>query len=230
VEKMQRSVLVPAIVVLAAVAIAGTLTAMPTSAQASSGQFNPQTQFAVGSKLQITSIYGLETVPPPFYNGAGFNYGSHAGGGYSYGNHNQTSRNNLANQQWNLTYLRNIPTANSSITINVQVMNDTEDDGIMWIVQGGSITYNGTSLAITGGLGGIGKLNRVLSIGNATDSGGNTFRWSLQGLASLYEGTVIVSLTGNVAQSNQNATLGAPTRPNSPLLRGLSLTYIATIS
>jgi hypothetical protein len=128
--------------------------------------------------------------------------------------------------------MRNTPTANSSITINVQVTNDTQDGGILWTVQGGSIAYNGTTLTVTSGNGAIGKLNRILMIGNATDSNGNAFRWNLEGLATLYGGTVIVSLTGTVAELNQNTAPAPPTRPNQDLtlLRGLNLTYVATIS
>jgi hypothetical protein len=204
------------------VAVAGTLAPMPASAQSSSGQFNPQTQFAVGTKLQISSIYGLETSPPPFSYGAGFrNNGQN-------GNRNQIP----ANQEWNLTYLRNTPTANSSVTINAQITNDTQDGGVLWVVQGGSITYNGTTLTVTSGEGGIGKLNRVLMAGNATDSNGNTLRWNLEGLATLYSGTVIISLTGSVGAANQNPTPAAPSQPyqSSTLRREVSLTYIATIS
>jgi hypothetical protein len=207
---------------------------MPASAQSSSGQFNPQTQFQIGTKLQITSMYGLETAATPFtgFGGAGWNYGNHGwGNNGQYGNHTYTSRNSLANQEWNLTYLRNTPTANSSIAINVQVTNDTLDGGILWIVQGGSVAYNGTTLTVTSGIGGIGKLNRVLMVGNATDSSGNTFRWNLEGLATLYSGTVIVSLTGTVVQLNQNTTSTMPTAPYQGLRPvRLSLTYIATIS
>jgi len=205
-------------VLLIIVAVAGTLASVPASAQSSSGQFNPQTQFAVGTKLQITSIYGLEMAPPSL-NGAGLNY--------------RTWRSNRqnGNQNWNLTYLENLPTANSSITINVQISNDTQDGGVLWIVQGGSIAYNGTTLQVTNGNGGIGKLNRVLMTGNATDSNGNILRWSMEGLATLYGGTTIVSLTGIIAPLNQNTTTAAPMQPNQGLTlpRGVSLTYIATI-
>ena len=229
-EATQQTKYVLAPVVLILIAVAGTLAAKPTSAQGNSGEFNPQAQFAVGAKLQITSIYGLETAPPPFST---FNYGNPPwrNGGQN-GNHNQTSRNGLANQAWNITYLRNIPSANSSVTISVQVVNDTQDGGIMWIVQGGSIAYNGTTLTVTSGRGGIGKLDRVLIVGNATDSNGNTLRWNLEGLTTLYQGSVVVSLTGSVIQLNQNSTQTAPTAPKRGfmLLRGVSLTYIATIS
>jgi hypothetical protein len=230
VKTMQRIVkyALPPVLLIIIVAVAGTLAPMPASAQSSSGQFNPQSQFAVGTKLQISSIYGLET-PPPFSTLNGLNYGNHTwrNNGQN-GNHNQIP----ANQDWNLTYLRNIPTANSSITINAQVTNDTQDGGILWIVQSGSIAYNGTTLTVTSGNGGIGRLNRVLMVGNATDSTGNTLRWSLEGLATLYNGTVIISLTGSAAPLNQNQTPAAPTQPNQDLAlrRGVSLTYIATIS
>ena len=216
-------------VLLIMLVVIGTLGTVPASAQSSSGQFNPQTQFPVNTKLQITSVYGLETTPLfSNLNGAGSNFGNRNNG--QNGNHTQTPRN--VNQQWNLTYLRNIPTANSSITIDAQVTNDTQDGGILWIVQAGSIAYNGTTLRVADGKGGIGKLNRILMIGNATDSNGNTLRWTLEGLATLYGGTTIVSLTGSVAPLNQNTTQAAPMQPNQDLTlpRGVSLTYIATIS
>ena len=215
-------------VLLIVVAIAGTLTATQATAQTDSGQFNPQNQFAVGTKLQITSIYGLESILP----NAGLNFGnrfSHGNGQYRY--HNQTSRNGSMNQEWNLTYLQNTPTANSSLTLNLQVTNDTQNGGVLWTVQSGSIAYNGTTLQVTGGKGGIGKLNRVLMVGNATDSNGNVVKWSLEGLATLYNGTVIVSLTGSIATLNQNAAPTALAQPNQSLaLPRISLTYFATIT
>jgi len=216
-------------VLLSLLIVTGTLGAMPASAQNSSGQFNPQTQFPVNTKLQLTSIYGLEASPlfsNP--NGAGSGFRNRNNG--QNGNRTQAPRN--MNQQWNLTYLRNIPTANSSITIDAQVTNDTQDGGILWIVQAGSIAYNGTTLKVVDGRGGIGKLDRILMIGNATDSNGNTLRWILEGLATLYGGTAIISLTGSVVQVSQNTTSAALIQPNQDLTlsRGVSLTYIATIS
>ena len=214
-------------VLLVTVVLAGVLTSTPASAQSSSGQFNPQTQLAVGAKLQITSIYGLESILP-----SGLNFGNRLSrGNGQYGFHNQTSRNGFMNQQWNLTYLQNTPTANSSIVINVQVTNDTQDGGVIWTVQGGSIAYNGTTLDVNSGKGGIGRLNRVLTVGNATDSEGNTVRWSLEGIATIYNGTMIASLTGNVAALNQNTTPAIPTQPIQNLTAPrIVLTYIATIT
>lgn len=212
------------LIVLATVAVLGVSAFMPASAQSNSGQYNPQTQFKVGANLQVTSIYGLETAPLLFQG---------RGPGYSqYGGHNQTQRTFVPNQQWNLTYLGSIPTANSSITINVQITNDTQGGGVIWIVQSGSIAYNGTTLTVTGGRGVIGKLDRVLTIGNATDSNGNTYRWSLEGLTTLYGGSVIMSLTGTVAELNENTTMATTTGPNQGFrpLRAVSLTYIATVS
>jgi len=76
------------------------------------------------------------------------------------------------------------------------VTNDTANGGILWTIQSGSIIENGTTLTITSGRGGIGKLDRILMGGNVTDSSGHTFRWGMEGLAAMYNGTVIVSLNG----------------------------------
>ena len=231
-QKTSKSALGAVAIILVTIGLAGVTTTVPASAQASSGQFNPQTQFAVGAKLQITSIYGLETIPPPSTINAGFRYSDHTGAGGNDGNPNQASHTGQLNQQWNLTYLRNTPTANSSITLNVQVTNDTQDGGILWTVQGGSIAYNGTTLTVTSGRGGIGKLNRVLTVGNATDSNGKIYRWTLEGLTTLYSGTVILSLTGNVVEVEQNTTptTTTPRYQGLTLLRGVDVTYLATIS
>jgi len=238
VKAMQRIVkyALPSLLLIVIVAIAGTLASTPASAQSSSGQFNPQTQFSVGTKLSISSIYGLETAPLPFSYGGGFrNSGQYGGqnGNYggqygNYGSHSQFP----SNQQWNLTYLRNIPTANSSVTITAEVTNDTQDGGILWTVQSGTITYNGTTLTVSSGIGGIGKLNRLLMAGNATEPNGNTLRWNLEGLATLYGGTVIVALTGSVGTIGQNptSTTYTQTYQNFAVRRQVSLTYIATIS
>jgi hypothetical protein len=223
--------MLPAILLFIA-AFAGVLAVMPASAQTSSGQFNPQTQFAVGTKVQITSIYGLEMSPPQFptANNGPQNFGNHTWRSGGQNGNSQTPPNGPMNQEWNLAYLRNTPITNSSLTINAEVTNDTSDGGVIWTIQGGTITYNGTTLTVTGGKGGVGKLNRIIMLGNATDSNGNTLRWSLEGLATLYNGTVIVSLTGNVAQPNQSTT--APRHPGQRLeiTRGVSLTYIATLT
>jgi len=103
---------------------------------------------------------------------------------------------------------------------------------MLWIVQGGSIDYNGTTLTVTNGVGEIGKLDRVIMVGNATGANGNTLRWSLQGLATVYGGAIIVSLTGTITQANQNTTSEYPAGPNQGFtpLRRVTLTYIAELS
>jgi hypothetical protein len=60
--------------------------------------------------------------------------------------------------------------------------------------------------------------------GNATDPNGNTVNWNLQGLAAMYNDTVIVSLNGGTF-SEMNAS-------RSPRIGfgGVNLTYIATMS
>ncbi|HUK51308.1 MAG TPA: hypothetical protein VLV18_09745 [Terriglobales bacterium] len=218
---------------LLVVAIAGLLTASRTSAQSSSGQFNAQTQFSVGTQVHISSVYGLESVPAQFPtpNLGPPTSGNHtSGNGGRNGTRFQPPPNGSSNQEWNLTYLRSTPVANSSITINAQVTNDTNDGGIAWTILSGTITYNGTTLTITSGKGGIGRLDHIVMVGNATDPEGSTLRWSLDGLAALYNGTVIVSLTGGVAELNPTiSATRMPGQRNTPT-RLVGLTYIATLS
>jgi hypothetical protein len=220
-------------ILLVTAAIAGTLAARPASAQSSSGQFNAQTQFPVGTQVQIASIYGLEKaaeqVPTPYMGQQNFGNHTWRNGGQNW-THNQIPPGGPVNQEWNLTYLRSTPTANSSITVTAQVTNDTKDGGVIWTVQSGSISYNGTTLTITEGKGGIGEFDHIVMIGNATDSKGNTLRWSLDGLATLYNGTVIVALTGGVTQLLQSTSTTKGPGQRVTLSRLVSLTYIATLS
>ena len=162
-------------ILLLVVAIGGLFTASPTSAQSSSGQFNAQTQFPVGTQVHISSLYGLESVPAQFPTPrvGPPTFGNHTwGNGSRNGTHSQLPPNSSSNQEWNVTYLRSTPVANSSITLNAQVTNDTKDGGIAWTILSGTINYNGTSLTVTSGKGGIGRLDHIVMVGNATDSKG----------------------------------------------------------
>jgi hypothetical protein len=111
------------------------------------------------------------------------------------------------------------------------VTNDTANGGIMWTITSGSIMENGTTLIITSGKGGIGKLDRIQMGGNVTDSDGHTYRWVLGGLAAMYNGTVIASLNGGSSYNPNPATLttlqssAANERP-----RGVSLSFIVTVT
>jgi len=112
------------------------------------------------------------------------------------------------------------------------VTNDTANGGILWTVKTGSIIENGTTLTITSGMGGIGKLDRIMMGGNVTDSNGHTYRWTLTGLATMYNGTVIASLNGG---SSYNPNPVTPTTQQQPSQtnkgpRGVSLSFIATVT
>lgn len=61
------------------------------------------------------------------------------------------------------------------------------------------------------------SLNRIFMVGNATDSIGNTVRWNLEGRATIYDGTMVVSLTGSVGALNQNGML--PTQPTQDVVQ-----------
>jgi hypothetical protein len=111
------------------------------------------------------------------------------------------------------------------------VTNDTANGGIMWTIKSGSIIENGTTLTITSGKGGIGKLDRILMGGNVTDSNGHSYRWVLGGLAAIYNGTVIASLNGG---SSYNPNPATPTTQQSSAAhrgpRGVRLSFIATVT
>jgi hypothetical protein len=79
----------------------------------------------------------------------------------------------------------------TSITINAKVSNSTADGDIEWIIQSGSIVFNGTTYTITSGNGRMTKINQLVMFGDAKDSSGSTIRWSLQGLTAIYNGTAI---------------------------------------
>jgi len=213
------------------------------SAQAASGSFNPQTQFPVGSTVTITSVYGIATVPSHPFNASGMpgpgmrnwnqtnkNHTWNQTGGFrnlnqtrNRKNPNPTTVNHNWNQTsmnhpWNGTFMPPVTTYSTSVTISAQVANDTASGGIQWTVQSGSIVVNGNTFTITGGKGQMSSLGRLVVGGTATDSNGNTLRWRLQGLAAMYNGTVIADLNG-----------GSFTTANNVLARA-NLTYLATIS
>ena len=124
------------------------------------------------------------------------------------------------------------PSFNASLTLTAQVTNDTANGGIMWTIKSGSININGTTLTITSGNGGIGKLDRILMGGNVTDSNGHTYRWTLQGLAAMYNGTVIASLNGG---SSYNPNPATPTTQQQPfqtndLQAYTAVSFIATVT
>jgi hypothetical protein len=67
-------------------------------------------------------------------------------------------------------------------------------------------------------------MDRVMMSGNATDPNGNTVKWNLQGLAAMYNATVIVSLNGGTFSE-----MNTQTSPRKGF-GGVNLTYIAVIS
>jgi len=236
-------------------ALGGLLATTPmASAQSTNGSFNPQTQFPVGSTITIASFYGLGGGGMPFF-GLGMRgmKGNWTNGGNQTHAWNQNNQGNWSNgnqthtlgqngnqsrswgqgnwnktRNWNQTWL---PSFNASLTVTAQVTNDTASGGIMWTIQSGSIIENGTTLTITAGRGGIGKPDRILMGGNATDPKGNTYHWALGGLAALYKGGVIASLNGISDSSNQTITTQPPQSTGHRRgSRGIRLSFMATIT
>ena len=223
-QKITKSTATGIILLLA---LAGLLATSPLlSAQSASGSFNPQTQFPIGSTVTVTSVSGLGGGAMSFFI-SGMNGGTN---GYSNGNqsHSWAQNNQSLTRNWNQT---GPPSFNASLTLTGQVTNDTANGAIIWTVTSGSITENGTTLTITNGRGGIGKLDRILMGGNVTDSNGNTYRWVLEGLATMYNGAIIASLNG-VSGYNPNPTTPTTQQPYPTNRRptGTPLSFIATVT
>jgi len=222
---MQRSTK-SSIGTLLILALAGILATTPlASAQSINGSFNPQTQFPIGSTVTVNSVYGLGG--GPFFNPAiiGEVNGNWASGQNNQGNWAQGNQSRAFD--WNQA---SPPSFNTSLTLTAQVTNYTANGALMWTIESGSIIENGTILTITSGNGGIGKLDRILIGGNATGPDGHTYRWVLEGLAAMYNGTVIASLTG---ASSYNPNPATP--PNQQFFgnnrpRGASLSFIITVT
>ena len=222
-------------------ALAGFLAATPlASAQSTNGSFNPQTQFPIGSTVTITSVSGLGGGRMPFFNfGMRGNWAkSGMKGNWTNGNHgnNWEQNNQSRTRNWNQTGPRiwnqtRLPSFNASLRLTAQVTNDTTNGGIMWTIKSGSIIENGTTLTITSGKGGIGKLDQLLMGGNVTDSKGHTYRWALEGFAAMYKGTIVASLNGR-SSYNPNPSVPTTQQPSTTNKgpRGVRLTFIATVS
>jgi hypothetical protein len=228
-QKMSKST---ATGILLLLALAGLLATTPlASAQSANGSFNPQTQFPVGSTVTVTSVYGLGGGGMPFFNPGmqGGMRGNWTKGNWTKGNQGWAQNNQSRMRNWNQM---GQPSFNASLTLTAQVTNETANGGIMWTITSGSIIINGTTLTITSGKGGIGKLDRIVMGGNVTDSNGHTYRWMLQGLAAMYNGTVIASLNG---ASSYNPNPATPTTQQQPYPahrgpRGVRLSFIATVT
>lgn len=183
-------------------AIAGfSVTTTQASAQSLSASFDPQTQFPVGSSLTIKSVYGIATASPM---------------------RNQTRDNQPPNNQTrgNQTGEQSIRMYSASITVNVQVASDTQSGGVQLNVQAGVIMINEITFTITEGKGEMNNIDRLTMEGTATGANGQTFKWRMEGLAALYNGTVITNLNSNATTSidSDGATVD------------LSMTCIATMS
>jgi len=119
----------------------------------------------------------------------------------------------------------------ASLTLTATVTNNTAHGDIVWTITGGSIVENETTLTIIGGGGGIGKLDRILIVGNATDPNGHAYDWGLEGLAIMYNGTVIASLNG-ASGYNPNPTTPTIQQPSLPNRKANSvpLSFVATVN
>jgi hypothetical protein len=233
-EKLAKSTTTGILLLLA---LAGLLATTPLAlAQSTNGSFNPQKQFPIGSTVTVNSVNGLGG-GMPFFN-PGMNSGTKGNrtreqnhqGNWTKGNRSWAQNNQSRTRIWNQIG-RAPPSFNASLTLTAKVINDTANGGILWTIESGSIIENETTLTITSGNGGIGKLDRILMGGNVTDSNGHTYRWALEGLAAMHNGTVIASLNGG-SSYNPNP----PTRKTQQASatnkrpRGVNLSFIATVT
>jgi hypothetical protein len=162
-----------------------------------------------------------------------FNPGMMGGmkGNWTKGNqsHSWAQNNQSRTRNWNQT---GPPSFNASLTLTAQVTNDTLNGGILWTIESGSIIENGTTLTITSGMGGIGKLDRIVMGGNVTDSNGHNYRWALEGLATIYNGTVIASLNGGSSYNPNSVTSTIQQQPfqTNYLEAYAAVSFIATVT
>ena len=240
-KSMRKNLEFSTMVVLAAIVLVAIPAAAPlASAQSTtSGSFNPQSAFSVGSTIQISSVYGVATIHSPLARRGNSTQNGTALRNAQNGNH--TAWNNSGNHtSWhsqyqnrtgfvngNRTSARNIRSVVTSTTITVQVTNDT-GGGIVWVIQTGSITVNGTTWTITSGRGGIDGMDQVLVFGNATSSTGQEFAWRLQGLATLYNGTIIVTLRGGMEELASQVSKTSGSFANGST--SANLNYVATMT
>jgi hypothetical protein len=150
-----------------------TASAARASAQNAAGPFNPQTQFQVGSRMTIRSVYGIATLRL----------------------RNQTGTSQRPN--WNQT-VQNLPTYNASIAIDAQLTGDAGNGGVQFTIQGGVIVIDTSTIAITGGTGEVSNIDRIMMEGAAASADGQSFNWHMNGLAAVVNGALISELTGNV--------------------------------
>jgi len=149
------------------------------SAQSATGAFNPQTQFQVGSKIGIRSVYGVASPRPQ--------------GGYG------------QSHSWNQSQ-QNLPTYNASITLDIQITNAISGGGIQFTVQDGVVVVDTSTIAITGGMGQISGIDRITMEGTATSTSSQSINWHMNGLTALVNGTVVAELTGGIPIDENGAT------------------------
>lgn len=131
-----------------------------------------------------------------------------------------TSMNGVAAIKSNFTKPR-FSQSPSSFTITAQVENLTKDGGIRWKVLSGTFTVNGQTYSVTNGDGHMNTFDEIASgmDGEAIGPDGATYHWRLNGLATLYNGVVIVGFRGGLATIESN----------NAILR-YDLAYMATMS
>ncbi len=109
----------------------------------------------------------------------------------------------------------------SSFTITAQVEKFTRDGGVGWKVLSGAFTINGQLYTVTNGDGHMNSFDEIASgmDGSATGPDGATYHWHLHGLATLYNGMVLVGFRGGIGTIESNHAI----------LR-YNLAYMATMS
>ncbi len=94
----------------------------------------------------------------------------------------------------------------SSFTVTAQVENFTANGGVGWKVLSGTFTTNGQTYTVTIGDGHMNSFDEIASgmDGAATGPDGATYHWRLNGLATLYNGVVIVGFRGGIGTIESN--------------------------
>lgn len=171
-------------------------------------KMHTSTKISIGVIVATMVIAGVVLSRPPAF-GAGNSGSFNPQKQFPIGTHlTFTSINGIAALQSGFTKPR-LTQYPASFTITAQVVNFTKDGGVGWKVLSGTFTINGQTYTVINGDGHMNGFDEIASgmDGEATGPDGATYHWRLNGLASLYNGAVIVGFRGGIGTIESNNAL-----------------------